>query len=125
MTVKRNVCQTACWNAGFPHSRLKFSRPTHLPCSPVVAFVKLSQTARASGPPTSAVTNTTAGEMRTDASTPGRSKTFVQRLPRGRAAARASTRPTPTLMVCGCKHGRDQARAADEGLRGWDPRGLG
>jgi hypothetical protein len=29
--------------------------------------------------------------MRTDARTPGRSRTFVQRLPRGRATAAAST----------------------------------
>src|SRR5437660_7044731 len=91
ITVKRNVCQTACWNAGFPHSRLKFSSPTHLPCNPVVAFVKLSQIASASGPATSAVTKMTAGEMRTEARTPGRSNTFVQRLPRGRATAAAST----------------------------------
>src|SRR5712691_12841882 len=34
---------------------------------------------------------TTAGEMSTDARTPGRSRTFIQRLPRGRAAASAST----------------------------------
>jgi len=92
MTVKRNVCQTACWNAALLHSCLKFSRPTHLPWRPVVAFVKLSQIASASGPATSTVTKMTAGEMSTDARTPGRSKTFVQRLPLGRATAAASTR---------------------------------
>ena len=58
--------------------------------SPDVAFVKLSPIARISGPPTSTSTNRTAGEMRTDARTPGRSKTSFQRLPRGRAAASAS-----------------------------------
>src|SRR5436190_14566625 len=98
MTVKTNVCQTACWKAGLLHSWRKFPRPTHLPCRPVVAFVKLSQIARPSGAATSTVTKMTAGEMSTDARTPGRSKTFVQRLPLGRATAAASTRPRSYAM---------------------------
>ena len=97
MTVKRNVCQTACWKDGLLHSVRKLSSPTHFPCSsPAVAFVKLSMIARTSGPPTSASTKMIAGEMSTDAKTAWRSKTFVQRLPRGRAAASAST-PAPDV----------------------------
>ena len=115
MTVKRNVCQTACWKAGFPHSCRKLSRPTHLPCRPVVAFVKLSQIASASGPATSTVTKMTAGEMSTDARTPGRSKTFVQRLPLGRATVAASTVPrsydTAGFGRCFCR--REGVRAAE------------